>query len=283
MRRAAYRRLIWAPGIYLGLTLGLALYVFLRNSVLTGAGMGRVRPDLTVANFRRLVFDSYYFEVLLHTVGVSFAVVILCAAIGIPLAVFLRHMPGRRANFLFIVILASSGMSLVVRALGWILILNDNGPLNMAFRLLGLTDSGAGYIGTDTAIIVGLTHGFLPIFVLTLYPVTQSLDPALEQAAEGLGASRWQTLFRIVLPLARPAIIAASLLIFAMCMGAYTTPALLSGGRAMLFPILIQQQATVVMNYPVAAALATVLTVLVLAITWLGIAAAARGERGVAP
>lgn len=279
MRKNAYGRLIWVPAIYLALTLGLALFVFLRNSVLTSGGMGRVLPDLTAGNFLRLLEDSYYAEILMKTVAVSAATVALCILLGVPLAIFLRHVPGRWANLLFVVILASSAMSLVVRALGWILILNDNGPLNRLLVWLGLATSPAGYLGSDAAIVFGLTHGLLPIFVLTLYPVTQSLDPALEQAAEGLGASRWQTLFRVLLPLVRPAILSASLLVFALCMGAYTTPALLAGGRAMLFPILIQQQTTVVMNYPVAASLAAVLTVIVLAITWAGIAAGARGAR----
>ena len=69
-----------------------------------------------------------------------------------------------------------------------------------------------------------------------------------------------------------PGVIAASLLTFAMCMGAYTTPALLAGGRATTFPMLVQQQVSTLMNYPMGAALALTLLVLVLLLTWAGIA-----------
>ena len=80
-----------------------------------------------------------------------------------------------------------------------------------------------------------------------------------------------------------PGMVAASLLVFAMCMGAYTTPALLAGGRAGTFPMLIQQQVMTTMNYPLGAALALVLLLLVLGIVWASMAMASRvvyGGRG---
>ncbi|HWU61741.1 MAG TPA: ABC transporter permease [Ensifer sp.] len=274
MSRHVYARLIWAPILYLALSLGVAVFIFLRNSLYTSAGFGSIVATVSASNFQKLVSDSYYAEVLGETILVSFIVVVISACLSLPIALYLRHFSTARARIYLVIVVASSAMSLVVRALGWISIMNDNGPINGLLKALHLIETPIAMIGTNGAIITGLVHGFVPVFVLTLFPVTQAIDRSVEQAAEGLGASRWQTLFTVLIPLSMPGLVSASLITFAMCMGAYTTPALLAGGKAMLFPILIQQQAMVVLNYPMAATLAFVLTIIVLGITWSSLAAA---------
>ena len=267
----ATRLLLAPPLLFLSITLGLALFIFLRNSLYGFAGMGITGNELTLANYTRLL-DNYYAEVMARTILISLAVVLMSALLGYPLALYLRRV-SRAARAVLLIVIACNGMSLVVRALGWIGILNDNGPLNQFLMLAGAIERPVQFIGGDAEIIAGLVHGFVPIFVLTLFPIVQAIDPALEQAAAGLGAGPWQTWRKVTLPLSMPGVIAASLLTFAMCMGAYTTPALLAGGRATTFPMLVQQQVSTLMNYPMGAALALTLLVLVLLLTWAGIAA----------
>lgn len=270
--RGATRLLLAPPLLFLAITLGVALFIFLRNSFYAFAGMGITGAEFTLANYARLL-DPYYAEVMLRTVLISLAVVVISAVLGYPLAFYLRRV-SRAARVVLLVVIACNGMSLVVRALGWIGILNDNGPLNQLLIFSGVIERPAHLIGGDAGIIVGLVHGFVPIFILTLFPILQAIDPALEQAAAGLGAGPWQIWRKVTLPLSMPGVIAASLLTFAMCMGAYTTPALLAGGRTTTFPILVQQQVSTLMNYPMGAALALTLLVLVLLLTWSSIGAA---------
>lgn len=267
----ATRLLLAPPLLFLAITLGLGLFIFLRNSLYGFTGMGITGNEVTFANYARLL-DSYYAEVMARTVTISLAVVLISALLGYPLALYLRRV-SRAARVVLLIVIACNGMSLVVRALGWIGILNDNGPLNQFLMLAGAIERPVQFIGGNAGIIAGLVHGFVPIFVLTLFPIVQAIDPALEQAAAGLGAGPWQTWRKVTLPLSMPGVIAASLLTFAMCMGAYTTPALLAGGRATTFPMLVQQQVSTLMNYPMGAALALTLLVLVLLLTWAGIAA----------
>jgi putative spermidine/putrescine transport system permease protein len=266
------RLLLIPPLLFLGLTVGGALFIFLRNSFYLSAGMGITGDKFTVANYGRL-FDSYYAEVMLHTIAISIVVVLISVVLSYPIALYLRR-TGQAARLVLLIVIACNGMSLVVRALGWIGILNDNGPLNKILLLTSVLDRPIQFIGGDAGIVVGLVHGFVPLFVLTLFPVLQAIDPMLEQAAAGLGAGRWATWLRVTLPLSMPGVIAASLLTFAMCMGAYTTPALLAGGRATTFPILVQQQISTLMNYPMGAVLAITLLVLVLILTWASVGAA---------
>jgi len=266
---SAKRLLLVPPLLFLSITLGAALLIFLHNSFYASAGMGITGPDFTIANYVRLA-DKYYAEVMLRTVMISLAVVVFCALLGYPLALYLRR-ANQAARTVLLVVIACNAMSLVVRALGWIGILNDNGPLNQLLTLAGAIERPVHFIGGDAGIIVGLMHGFVPLFVLTLFPVLQAIDPSLEQAAAGLGAGPWAIWRKVTLPLSMPGVIAASLLTFAMCMGAYTTPALLAGGRATTFPMLVQQQVSTLMNYPMGATLALALLILVLVLTWASI------------
>jgi len=263
------RLLLLPPLLFLAITLGGALVIFLRNSFYASEGMGITGTVLTIANYRRLA-DFYYVEVMLRTIMISLAVVIISATLGYPLAYYLRR-AGRCARVALLIVIACNAMSLVVRALGWIGILNDNGPLNQVLMFANLIERPVRFMGGDAGIIVGLVHGFVPLFVLTLLPVLHAIDPVLEQASAGLGAGPWATWRKITLPLSMPGLIAASLLTFAMCMGAYTTPALLAGGRATTFPMLIQQQVSTIMNYPMGAALALTLLLLVLLLTWASV------------
>jgi putative spermidine/putrescine transport system permease protein len=264
--REANRLLLVPPLLFLIFTLGGALFIFLRNSFYAFEGMGITGTELTLASYARLA-DSYYAEIMLRTITISLAVVVITALLGYPLALYLRR-ASRTTRIVLLIVIACNAMSLVVRALGWIGILNDNGPLNQLLMLASVIERPVQFIGGDAGIIVGLVHGFVPLFVLTLFPVLEAIDPSLEMAAAGLGARPWAIWRKVTLPLSMPGVLAASLLTFAMCMGAYTTPALLAGGRATTFPMLIQQQISTLMNYPMGAVLALALLILVLLLTW---------------
>jgi putative spermidine/putrescine transport system permease protein len=267
------RWLLILPAGFLFLSFGVALAVFVLNSLLTNGGMGIVIHQLTLRNIQRLA-DGYYAAVLLHTAALSLLVVIFTTLLGFPFSLYLVKARSRVAGLCFILVLASSAMSLVVRALGWIGILTDNGVVNAFLSAIGAIDRPIQFLGSDFAIVVGLVHGSVPLYVLTLMPVLRSIDRNLELAAAGLGAGSWSTLFKITVPLSAPGLVGAGLLVFAMAMGAFTTPALLAGGRATVFAILIQQQVMTLLNYPMAAALSLALLLFVL-VTVMAVTAAA--------
>lgn len=274
--KAPSRYLLITPSlVFLALTFGLSLFIFLRNSLLRNGGFGTITSEFTLDNYLKII-DGYYLEILLNTVWVSALVVAFSALLGYPMALWMMRRRSVWASALMLLVLSSNAMSLVVRALGWIGIMADNGPINAVLLGAGVIADPLPLLGGNSSVIIGLLHGFVPLFVLTLLPVLQAIDPNLEQAAAGLGAGAWTTLWKVTLPLSAPGIVAGSVLTFAMCMGAYTTPALLSGGRATTFPMLIQQQIAAVMNFPFAAALSAVLLFLVLFMTWSAAALAGR-------
>ena len=276
MRGSKTALLLAPPIFFLIVGLGAAVAIFLANSFFKSGGMGIILPRLTLDNYLDLI-DEYYLEVLFNTLLISILVVVLTILIGYPSALYVARRRSWPARVFFVIILASSAMSLVVRALGWIGILTPGGPLNQALRGLGVVAQPIDFFHGNVAVVIGLVHGFVPLFVLTLLPVLQAIDPHYEEAAAGLGAGAWTVMWEVTLPLSMAGVIGGGLLVFAICMGAFTTAVLLSGGStSTFFPILISQQVTSLINYPAGAAMAVTLLLVVLIITWISILATRR-------
>ena len=276
MRGSKTALLLAPPIFFLIVGLGAAVAIFLANSFFKSGGMGIILPRLTLDNYLDLI-DEYYLEVLFNTLLISILVVVLTILIGYPSALYVARRRSWPARVFFVIILASSAMSLVVRALGWIGILTPGGPLNQALHGLGVIAQPIDFFHGNVAVVIGLVHGFVPLFVLTLLPVLQAIDPHYEEAAAGMGAGAWTVMWEVTLPLSMAGVIGGGLLVFAICMGAFTTAVLLSGGStSTFFPILISQQVTSLINYPMGAAMAVTLLLVVLIITWISILATRR-------
>jgi ABC-type spermidine/putrescine transport system permease subunit I len=154
----------------------------------------------------------------------------------------------------------------VIRTLGWRILLSTAGPVNTALLDLGLISQPLWLLENYSGVIIGVMHALLPIYVVTLIPVCQSVNRNLLEASAGLGASRWQTFWSVIFPITRTGIFASMLLLFANSIGLFTTPAILGGGRVLLLPILIRERIMLALNWPIGATLAALLTVMKLAI-----------------
>ena len=122
--------------------------------------------------------------------------------------------------------------------------------------------------GQWLGVVIGLVHIYVPFMVLTLVGVIGRIDPTLEEAARGLGASRLRTFLEVTLPLSLPGILAGSLLVFALAISAYVTPVLLGGNNVLTLPMLIYQQVSSSFNLGFAGALGVVLLAVSLALVF---------------
>jgi putative spermidine/putrescine transport system permease protein len=126
-----------------------------------------------------------------------------------------------------------------------------------------------------------LVQQFLPFMILSVMSVVAQINPVLEQAAANLRANRFVTFRRVVLPLAMPGILSGSTLVFILTASAFITPRLIGGPRIQMVGSLIYQQVLTILNWPFAAAMAFILLVVTLAVTWLAnVALAVRLESG---
>lgn len=243
-----------------------ALVTFSLMSFHPSAGIAAVGPEWTLQNYVRVLTDSLYLNALGRTLQLGGLTVLGTLVVGFPLAYLIARYPTPFSLGLFTLLYVSSLTSIVIRGLGWITLLGNNGPINRALLSSGMIAEPVAFMGNVYGASIAMVHYMLPFMVLTLIPVVQSIEPALEEAAAGLGASFWRIARSVVIPLALPGIVAGSLLVFAMTIGAFVIPRMIGGTTMHLMSLLIDQQMLTVFNYALGATLAFILLVLVMGV-----------------
>ncbi|HWL70444.1 MAG TPA: ABC transporter permease [Geminicoccus sp.] len=211
-----------------------------------------------------LLLNTDYLQIFFRSIWLAVLTTALTLAVGLPTALFMALQPERRRNFLIFLVTIPFWTNLLVRNYAWILLLRNNGLIDQVLMGLGLRSEPIGVLYTTFSIAVGLTYTFMPFMVLPIYASLEKLDWRLIEAAYDLGADRWRALRRVVVPLAMPGIAAGCILVFIPCLGAFVTPELLGGGKALMIGNLIQSQFGAARNWPFGAALSMALLAAVL-------------------
>ncbi|HEV8675483.1 MAG TPA: ABC transporter permease [Methylomirabilota bacterium] len=223
----------------------------------------------TGENYLRFLGDRYYLGTLLFTLRISLVTTLCALGLGYLVAYYLvRSVRSRTVRRLaYLVVVAPLFTSSIVRSFGWMVSLGNNGIVNRTLLDLGVVERPVRLIFNEAGVVIGLTHVLLPFTVLTIAAVLQQIDASLEEAAMDLGASRLVTFLTVTLPLSLPGVVAGSLIVFTLAMSAYVTPAVLSGGRLKVVPMLIYEQYVAVYDWGFGGAMAMVLLTLTLVLT----------------
>ena len=250
------------------LALFFALF-FLAPLVLLASISLRLTPQLEgigLVQYAKFAEDSFNWSVLGQTLLLGVKTVIVTACVGVPLGLLFMEAPRRLQPLLLFIIVLPLLTSVVVRTFAWIVILGREGLVNSALMTLGLVKVPLRLLHTELGLVVALAQIEMPLMLLPLISVMSRLDPNLKDASAALGAGRWRTLFRVTLPLSLPGLVAGCLLVFASSVTAFVSQTIIGGGRMVLMPFYIWQQATTLFNWPFAATISVVLLVSVLAV-----------------
>lgn len=256
-----------AGAALLVLGFGIPAVVLVFMSLFLDLGFGQLSDEMTIANYLRFFTDSYFLSVLLETVVLALAVSSICCLLGYPVAYFLARTRVRYRGMLIFLVAAPLLISVVIRNIGWVPILGMNGGINTLLLGLGLIDQPLILINNRIGVVIGMVHALLPFMILTLTTVIQRIGPSLEEAARGLGGSNFYVIRRVLLPLSAKGIVAGFLLVFALSISSYTTPAVMGGKRVTVMSTLIEQQVNSVLSYGFGAACSIILMVVALLIT----------------
>jgi putative spermidine/putrescine transport system permease protein len=251
---------------YFSLLFVIPVFVFISQSFHKDLGYGQVSEAFTIINYVKIFKDPFFFRVLQLSLSLSLRVVIITILIAYPVAYCFVNTEFRWKSALIPLLFIPSFITVVIRALGWIIILRSNGPLNKVLLDLRLIDESIQFLGTDTGVIIGLVHFVLPLAALSLISVLQTIPSSLEEAARGLGAPPRRVFMRVILPISLPGVISVSLMIFSLSISIFSTVMILGGGRVFTLPILIQQEIIRKVNYSLGAAVSMILLFVVLVI-----------------
>jgi putative spermidine/putrescine transport system permease protein len=225
-----------------------------------------MEPVPGFGNYVALLGSSTYLKIFANTFIVSGLVTIISLLIGFPVAWALAIMPGRIASVIFAILLLSMWTNLLARTYAWMVLLQRTGLINKMLIAMGLIDKPLALVNNLTGVTIGMTYIMLPFIILPLYGVIKKIDPSILQAAALCGATRWQCLTRVLLPLALPGMAAGALMVFVMSLGYFVTPSLLGGTANMMLAELIAQFVQSLVNWGMGGAAALVLLVVTLSL-----------------
>jgi putative spermidine/putrescine transport system permease protein len=219
----------------------------------------------TFANYIRAVGDPFYLGILGYTLAIGTLIAVLTLLLSYPIALHLARIGDRWHVLFYICVVSPLLVGVLVRNFGWMIVLSFSGPLNQVLLSLGLIDQPLRLLFNLPVVVLALVHVFVPFMVLPITNALRNIDPALEEASNSLGATRWETFCRVTLPLSLPGVLAGVTLVFALAMSAFVTPALLGGQNVVLMPSIVIQQLIGAFAWPFGAALAMVLSLAMLA------------------
>lgn len=218
--------------------------------------------------------DAFYLKVIFDTLKLGVLAVVATTILAYPLALVFRAASPRVQRVLIFIILMPLLTSVVIRTFAWIVILAREGVINQTLMTLGLTATPLNLLQTEFGLVIALTQIEMPLMLLPLLTIMNQMDQNLVDASRALGASKWRTFFRVILPLTLPGWIAGATLVFASATTAFISQSVIGGARLVYLPALIWQQSMVVYNWPFAAvaSLTLLFTVLsgIMALSWLG-------------
>ena len=215
--------------------------------------------------------QQIYILLFKRTLFMSLTIMGACVLLGYPVAYLTANLPMRQANVLIILVLLPFWTSLLVRTSAWKVLLQQQGVINDMLVWLGLISdqSRLVMINNQFGTIVAMTHILLPFMILPLYSVMRTIPPSYVRAAKSLGATNWTAFWRVYFPQSVPGIGAGCILVFILSIGYYITPELVGGTTGTFISNRIAYHISTSLNWGLAAALGTILLVVVVVLYWV--------------
>lgn len=232
-------------------------------SLLEPAAPGAPR-NVGLGQYARFFVDDYYLTVAARTFRLSLVITAVTLVLGFPLAYLMARASAGLRFWLMVLTVLPLMTSVVIRTFGWLVILGRGGALDQTLQALGL--GSVALLHTETGIVVAMVQVLLPFMAFTIMGVVARIDPRLEEAARVMGAGFFGVLRRVVVPLSLPGVVAGCLLTFALAISSFITPTLVGGVRIPVMAGSIYSLVTGTQDWPLGAALSTLLLAATLAI-----------------
>ncbi|HBF28267.1 ABC transporter permease [Rhizobium sp.] len=194
-----------------------------------------------------------------RTLKLGLEVTAVSAILGYAAAYAIVALPANSKGRMIGLIMLPMMISPVARTYAWIVILGRTGIVNQALQGLGIMNSPARILFTETAIFIGLLQLFLPLMIISLISALENLPKDVVPAARVLGANWLQIFWKVILPLTKEGLVIGGTLVFTGSLTAYITPAILGGSKVLMLETLLYQQVSVANDFVSASVIALVL------------------------
>ncbi|RWP38761.1 MAG: ABC transporter permease [Mesorhizobium sp.] len=223
-------------------------------------------PDFLTINYADTLGSWVTWKTYLNTLKYAAIVWALTLFVGFWVAYFLAfHIRTAAMQMvLFLVCTVPFLTSNIIRMISWIPVLGRNGLVNSTLVEIGLIPKPIEWLlYSEFAVVLAMVHLYTLFMVTPIFNTLMRIDKSLIEAARDAGASGWQVLWNVVIPLAKPGMAIGTIFVVTLVMADFSTVQVMSGGQSASVALMMKNQMSL-LQYPAAAANAVVLLVLVL-------------------
>ncbi len=216
-------------------------------------------------NFKRF-FTPLYLGVLWRSALYAAISTIICLIVGYPAALILSSKDLKHKSIMMFLIVIPMWMNLLLRTYSWLTLLENEGLINQFLRFIGIlgSEESIQFLYGEGAVIFGMVYNFLPFMILPIYSVMAKMDYSILNAAEDLGANKFNVFKKIILPLSVPGIISGVTMVFVPAITTFAISSILSGNNVNLIGNVIEKQFGIGGDWHFGSTMSLVLMVLIL-------------------
>jgi spermidine/putrescine transport system permease protein len=267
----AYRTAITLPPL-----LWVTVFLLVPYALLLCYSFWSVSPSQTIVhawtldNYRELFRVNVYLQTLFRSMWIAARVMIFSLLLGYPLAYYLSFYAGERKDLFYQLVIIPLWVSYLVRAYAWKTILGGDGVLNTLLQYVHLTKHPLEFLlYSPFAVVLTLTHIYTPFAFLPIYASLEHIPRNLVEASHDLGASPFQTFWRVIFPLSIPGVLAGATFAFVLSLGDFLAPLLLGGSSGIMISNIVVSLFGAAYNWPLGAAISLCMLLLVLGLLLL--------------
>jgi len=220
-----------------------------------------ISDDYTLANYIEVLTDSYFYEIFLRTFTMSVAVAVLCTALAVIEALILYRMNAFYKSISLLIILGPLLISVVVRTLGWAILIGETGIISEIPVLMGISEKPISLMYTQIGVVITMVHVLAPFSIIAVMATMSKLDESIVNASLSLKASSFFTLRKVLLPQLMPGILSGIMIVFTLSITAFATPAIIGGRKLKVIAMVIYDEFLATLNWPLGASIAVILII----------------------
>ncbi|MBQ3279074.1 MAG: ABC transporter permease [Clostridia bacterium] len=243
--RMTYPYILWIAVFIVAPMVMILLYA------LTRTGNSTLTFQFTLENFARFFSDATFMRVLLTSLRIALLTTVFCLLIGYPAAFFISRLSERRQTMMVLLLTLPMWINMLLKTYAWRGIL-----LNFD-------------LASEFKVFIGMVYDFLPYMIIQIHTSIAKMDGNLLTAAYDLGANKWKTFLKVILPLSVPGIISGITLVFLPAVSSFVIPKLLGGGDYVLIGNLIEIYFLTAGDWNFGSAISLIMALIIIASMWL--------------
>ncbi|HAC31085.1 MAG TPA: spermidine/putrescine ABC transporter permease [Treponema sp.] len=268
----------WPMGVWFSLFFIVPIIIIVCYSFMKRDVYGSVVAEFSLKAYQQMLSPAYGI-IFLRTLWITVVATLITILMALPCGYAMAR--SKHQTLLLVLVIIPFLTNSLIRIFAWITILGDNGILNMLLKFFfdlwnKITSNPEAvfkpvkFMYTKTAVIILSIYMYLPYAILPIFTAVDRFDFSLLEASRDLGATKPQSIYKILLPGIKSGIISAIIFTFIPIFGAYTVPNIVGGKDSYMIGNIIVDQVQKTRNWPLASAFSMILTLIsMLGILWM--------------